>query len=102
MLWVLSGLGIIITSSLIYLIALPSCGDNWPIPYPAIIRINQFHLETDQGKLHIGQTYNHRNEGPWVGSLTPLFVYPNNALLLIRYPKIDDGFSVGRCKVNLH
>jgi hypothetical protein len=85
---------------LIFSLFLDPCKDNrWPIPSPGIVGFGPFNLITDQGNLFIGQTYEHRNEGPWVGNMTLLSINSTSAILMFEYPtKSEDNFEIKSCK----
>ena len=77
----------------------PCDGEGWPMPPPASLRFGPYYMVTDQGKLFVGQTYEHRNEGPWVGNLTLLFLDNRGATFLVRYPQgTGNDFKVMKCK----
>jgi hypothetical protein len=84
----------------LFIQAQEQCKDNlWPIPSPDSIEFGPYYLITDQGPLYVGQTYEHKNEGPWVGNMTLLFIQNKGATLLFKYPKgtgID--YKVLTCK----
>jgi hypothetical protein len=78
---------IVILGYFLYVILQPPCKDNiWPIPPPDSIQFGPYYLITEQGPLYIGQTYEHQNEGPWVGNMTLVFIGNNGAVLLFHYP----------------
>ena len=83
-----------------YIVAQEPCaGEGWPMPPPATLRFGPFYMVTDQGRLYIGQTYEHRNEGPWVGNLTLLFLDNRGATFLARYPEgIGGDFKIMKCR----
>jgi hypothetical protein len=84
-----------------YIATLEPCGDKgWPAPGPSPLKFGPYYMITDQGRLYIGQTYNHKYEGPWVGNLTLLYMNSKGATFLIRYPKgTGSDFKVMKCKV---
>ena len=84
----------------IFIMVQVPCKDGiWPMPPPASLQFAPFYIVTDQGPLYIGQTYNHRNEGPWVGNMTLLFIDRKGATLLIRYPQgAGANFKVMSCR----
>jgi hypothetical protein len=90
----------ILASYFLYITVQTPCKDGlWPIPPPASLRFSPYYLITDQGPLYISQTYEHRNEGPWVGNMTLLFLDSKGATLLFRYPQgKGPDFKVMACK----
>jgi hypothetical protein len=77
----------------------PCINEGWPMPAPASLRFGPYYMITDQGPLYIGQTYEHQNEGSWVGNLTLLFLDQRGATFLLRYPnKIDTDFKIMQCR----
>lgn len=84
-----------------YIVAQKPCdGSGWPAPGPSPLKFGPYYMVTDQGRLYIGQTYNHQNEGPWVGNLTLLYMNSKGATFLVRYPKgTGSDFKVMKCKV---
>lgn len=77
----------------------PCEGEGWPMPPPASLQFGPYYMITDQGKLFVGQTYEHRNEGPWVGNLTLLFLDNRGATFLVRYPQgSGNDFKIMKCK----
>jgi hypothetical protein len=85
---------------IVFVHAQERCKDNiWPIPPPSSLDFGSYYLMTDQGPLYIGQTYEHKYEGPWVGNMTLLFIDKNGAVLLFRYPERSEGFfEIHSCK----
>lgn len=83
-----------------YVQAQVPCKDNiWPIPSPALVQFGSYNLITDQGPLYVGQTYEHRNEGPWVGNMRLLFIDTDSATLLFQYPQGNGTeFTVLSCR----
>ena len=78
----------------------PCSGDGWPAPGPSPLKFGPYYMVTDQGRLYIGQTYNHQNEGPWVGNLTLLFQNNKGATFLIRYPQGEGrDYKILKCKL---
>jgi hypothetical protein len=76
----------------------PCVGTGWTIPGPSPLRFGPYYMVTDKGRLYIGQTYEHRNEGPWVGNLTLLYMNKEGAGFLVRYPKgSGSDFEVMKC-----
>lgn len=79
----------------------PPCDVAWPIP-PPVMEFDNFHLITDQGPLYLGQTYEHRNEGPWMGNFTLVFIDSRGATLLLRVPHgTGNEFKVTMCRTFL-
>ena len=77
----------------------PCVGEGWPAPGPSPLKFGPYYMITDQGRLYIGQTYNHQYEGPWVGNLTLLFLDKRGATFLVRYPQgTGSDFKVMKCK----
>jgi len=84
---------------IIYLTSLEPCKQMWPVWPPVDLRFGSYYMITDQGPLFIGQTYNHRNEGPWVGNFTLLYLDNRGATFLVRYPQgTGSDFRVLKCK----
>ena len=84
----------------VYVALQPPCTDGmWPIPPPVLLEFGSHYLSTDQGRIDIGQTYHHRNEGPWVGTFTVVAINRAGAILLFRYPQgAGEDFRVGQCR----
>lgn len=84
----------------IFVLAQTRCEDEtWPIPPPASLEFGAYHLITDHGDLFIGQTYEHKNEGQWVGNMSLLFIDKKGATLLFNYPEgKGSNFKVRSCK----
>jgi hypothetical protein len=77
----------------------PCKGVGWPIPPPSLY-FGTYYMVTDQGRLYVGQTYEHRNEGPWVGNLTLLFIDNKGATFLIRSPEgMGSNVKIMKCKI---
>jgi hypothetical protein len=77
----------------------PCAGTGWPAPGPSPLKFGSYYMITDQGRLYIGQTYNHQYEGPWVGNMTLLYMDNRGATFLVRYPEgSGDDFKIMSCK----
>jgi hypothetical protein len=84
----------------VYIEVKEPCENNlWPIPSPAVVDFGPHYLVTDQGPIYIGQIYEHRNEGPWVGNMRLLYIDSSGAILLFRYPQgTGSNYSVRTCR----
>ena len=91
---------VILLGYYLYIMIQVPCKDGlWPMPPPASLQFGSYYMITDQGPLYIGQTYEHRNEGPWVGNMTLLFVDNRGATLLFRYPQgTGSNFKIMACR----
>jgi hypothetical protein len=71
----------------LFVLTLRPCG-KLPYVHPLpILSTGPLYVMTDRGRLLPGQTYQYRNEGPWVGSVTLLISWPGKAFVLVRYPE---------------
>ena len=95
----LVGVAILLVGYFRYVMGVVPCqGEGWPMPPPSLY-FGSYYMVTDQGALHIGQTYEHRNEGPWVGNLTLLYMDSKGAIFLLRYPQgTGSSFTILKCK----
>jgi hypothetical protein len=100
LLFPLIGAAILFVGYFSYMMILKPCtGDGWPIPPPSLY-FGSYYMVTDQGRLYMGQTYEHRNEGSWVGSLTLLLLNGRGATFLIRAPQgTGSDFRIVECKL---
>lgn len=104
LLYLLIPLGLLVLGLLGYFsyvaIQKPCTGEVWHTPPPSSLKFGPYYMVTDQGRLYVGQTYNHRNEGPWVGNLTLLLLDSKGATFLIRYPQGEGSdFKILKCKL---
>jgi hypothetical protein len=101
LIWIAAPIGLLVLSAITIGASVaiqPACGGYWEIPPPAKLEFDNFHLITDQGPLYVGQTYLHRNEGPWVGTMTLVFLDSHGAIVLLRVPHgTGDEFKVTTC-----
>ena len=75
-----------IVGFIMYIASITPCNEIFfSIPHQ-ILDFAPYYIITDQGPLYPSQTYYYRNEGPWVGNFTLIYVDKNGALILVRYP----------------
>ena len=87
--------------ALVYILMLPACDRSeirGPAEIPPIYSLGPYYAITDQGRLLPGQTYQYRNEGPWVGDHTLLFVFLGHAALITHYPVHHPCFHHAACR----